>query len=73
MTLGLTEDELAVNFETFISAGFEPIGATITWLIYDLATNPECQTKLIQEIDKHFGKVSKSRWMDQFLVWLILP
>jgi cytochrome P450 family 3 subfamily A len=49
---GLTEEEVIAQGLLFFIAGFETTANTLSLLGYSLATNPECQEKLIAEIDK---------------------
>ena len=49
---GLTEDEILANILTFFLAGYETTANTLTFLGYELATNPEVQDKLIEEIEE---------------------
>ena len=38
-------------------AGYETTATTLCWLAYDLATNPDIQERLIDEIDSEIGQV----------------
>ncbi|XP_061165934.1 cytochrome P450 3A9-like [Saccostrea echinata] len=48
---GLTVDEITGNSILFLLAGYDTTASTMTFIAYNLATNPECQDKLINEID----------------------
>ncbi|XP_063284879.1 cytochrome P450 3A8-like [Pelobates fuscus] len=50
----LTDTELMAQALIFIIAGFETTSNTMTFLAYNIATNPDVQTKLQQEIDTFF-------------------
>lgn len=54
---GLTKEELGGNSVMFMVAGYETTATTLTFTAYCLATNPECQEKLIAEIDSTIGQV----------------
>jgi cytochrome P450 len=54
----LTEDEVTGNAMLFFLAGYETTASTLTFMSYCLATNPEIQESLIDEIDSVLGKVS---------------
>jgi len=49
---GLTHEEILAQGFLFFLAGFESTANTLSLLGYSLATHPECQEKLIKEIDK---------------------
>ncbi|XP_048758996.1 cytochrome P450 3A8-like [Ostrea edulis] len=53
---GLTEDEVTGNSILFLLAGFDTTASTMTFMAYSLATNPEIQEKLIDEVDSILGK-----------------
>ena len=49
--IGLTHEEVLAQGLLFFLAGFETTANTLSLLGYSLATNPECQEKLLKEID----------------------
>ncbi|XP_055979943.1 thromboxane-A synthase [Sorex fumeus] len=49
----LTEDEVAGQAFLFLVAGYEFVTNTLSFATYLLATHPECQEKLLKEVD-HF-------------------
>eukprot|EP00054_Salpingoeca_dolichothecata_P016382 m.96007 g.96007 ORF g.96007 m.96007 type:complete len:408 (-) comp21956_c0_seq1:145-1368(-) len=53
--LPLSEKEIIDETAGFLFAGHDTTAATFTWLVYNLANNPEWQTKCRQEIDEIFG------------------
>ena len=56
--LGLTEREIAANALIYILAGYENNSATMSYVAYCLALNPDVQERLLDEIDtKLNGKV----------------
>ncbi|KAJ1096459.1 hypothetical protein NDU88_001599, partial [Pleurodeles waltl] len=47
----LTDSEIIAQSRVFILAGYETISSTLSFLSYNLATHPDVQQKLQQEID----------------------
>lgn len=59
----LTEDEIAGQAFLFLIAGYETTTSTLSFATYLLATNPECQEKVLQEVDEFSAKhVSMICW-----------
>lgn len=59
----LTEDEIAGQAFLFLIAGYETTTSTLSFATYLLATNPECQKKVLQEVDEFSAKhVSMMCW-----------
>lgn len=54
-TVGLTVEEITGNAILFLLAGYDTTASTMTFMTYSLATNPECQDRLIEEIDSVLG------------------
>ncbi|XP_064599537.1 cytochrome P450 3A11-like [Liolophura sinensis] len=59
MGQGLSDSEILAQCITFFVAGFDTSAATIAYALYHLTMNPECQQKLVDEIDDYYpgGKV----------------
>ena len=49
--VGLTHDEVLAQSILFLFAGYDTTATTLAFVAYSLAVNPECQDKLIAEID----------------------
>lgn len=52
----LTEDEIVGQAFIFLIAGYEIITNTLSFATYLLATNPDCQDKLLREVDLFMEK-----------------
>ncbi|KAF9229533.1 cytochrome P450 [Gyrodon lividus] len=46
----MDDEQVAAQMRTIISAGYEPVSATIAWLFYELAINPERQQAIREEV-----------------------
>ncbi|KAI9572767.1 cytochrome P450 [Boletus coccyginus] len=46
----LDDEQVAAQMRTIISAGYEPVSATIAWLFYELAMDPERQEAIRNEV-----------------------
>ncbi|KAN0100804.1 Cytochrome P450 [Tylopilus felleus] len=46
----LDDEQVAAQMRTIISAGYEPVSATIAWLLYELAMDPERQEAIRNEV-----------------------
>ena len=56
---GLSTDEILANAMLFFIAGYDTTATTLSYFLYNMAVYPECQAKLIKEIDQVAGdKVS---------------
>ena len=55
----LSDDEIIAQSITFLVAGHETTGSTLSNLAFFLINNPDVQDKLIKELDKVWSKVNK--------------
>ncbi|KAK3090429.1 hypothetical protein FSP39_011786 [Pinctada imbricata] len=53
---GLTIDEVVANSFIFFLAGYDTTANTLSFLAYNLAMNPDCQEKCIEEVHRVLGK-----------------
>lgn len=51
---GLTDEEIISQSFVFLLGGFETTSTTLTNLLYNLTINPDCMSKLVDEIDTTF-------------------
>jgi cytochrome P450 len=56
--LGLKFEEIEANSLTFFIAGYDTTANTLSFACYCLATNPEIQDKVFEEIDTVLTEVS---------------
>jgi len=50
-TVGLTEDLMISQAVIFFLSGYDTTASMLAFLAYNLALNPDCQDRLIREID----------------------
>lgn len=52
---GLTDQEILINSVFFMLGGYETTNTLLSWLLYELAVNPNIQDRLVEEIDRVVG------------------
>jgi len=52
----LTSNEILAQATVFLIAGTETTATTLCWITHNLVMNPECQDKLIEEVDSVLEK-----------------
>ncbi|XP_053397274.1 cytochrome P450 4F1-like [Mercenaria mercenaria] len=63
---GLTRMEIRNEVDTFLFEGHDTTASAISWIMYSLAENPECQQKCQTEIDEILGdkETDDLEWSD---------
>lgn len=59
----LTVDEVVGQAFLFLIAGYEIVTNTLSFATYLLATNPDCQERLLREVDRFNGKYVSTSWV----------
>lgn len=59
----LTVDEVVGQAFLFLIAGYEIVTNTLSFATYLLATNPDCQERLLREVDRFNEKYVSTSWV----------
>ena len=60
---GLSTDEILANAMLFFVAGYDTTSTSLSFFLYNMALYPECQAKLVSEINQVMGdKVGFWKW-----------
>ncbi|EJD50603.1 cytochrome P450 [Auricularia subglabra TFB-10046 SS5] len=72
-TLRLSDAELLAQIPTFLIAGYESASTTVSWALYTLATSPDIQTRLRDEIQQLPTETPTLDMMNslQYLDWVV--
>lgn len=67
---GLTDKEIQHEVDTFMFAGHDTTASAVSWMLYNMARNPEYQQKCRDEIDDLMDKKGKDEieWYVSVLV-----
>ena len=60
----LSRDSVISTALLMLSAGYDTTGTAMAFVLYELASNPDCQEKLLKEIKQAQNDVSKMPYMD---------
>ncbi|RXW17419.1 hypothetical protein EST38_g8446 [Candolleomyces aberdarensis] len=62
------EEELVSQMRSIISAGYEPVSATLSWILYELSVNQHLQQELREEVatltENSMGSINALRLLD---------
>lgn len=61
---GLTQKEIRNEVDTFLFEGHDTTASAISWILYALATHPECQKRCQEEIDSILQCSTTVEWED---------
>ncbi|KAJ7329089.1 hypothetical protein JRQ81_015263 [Phrynocephalus forsythii] len=62
----LSDDEIAGQASLFLVAGYETTNSALSFATYLLATHPECQERLLQEVDDFFKEHQKKPELSEY-------
>ena len=62
----LPDDNIRAQLVTFLIAGHETTSGLLSYALYRLATNPEAEARLVEEVDRVFGRdyAYRPTWAD---------
>ncbi|ORX95056.1 cytochrome P450 [Basidiobolus meristosporus CBS 931.73] len=55
----LTDDQVKANLMTVIMAGYETTATVMSWVLYELAKNPQYQERVRAELKEAFGDINQ--------------
>ncbi|KAK9766910.1 hypothetical protein K7432_003661 [Basidiobolus ranarum] len=55
----LTNDQMKANLLTVVIAGYETTATVMSWILYELARNPQYQDRIRAEVEQAFGDVNQ--------------
>ncbi|RDD36217.1 Cytochrome P450 4B1 [Trichoplax sp. H2] len=62
--VGMSVDEIVYQVISFLYAGHDTTSSSLSWLMFSLACNPECQKKCREEVDNVLGSRTDLVWED---------
>lgn len=74
--LNITDEEIAAQAMVFFLGGFETVSTTLCFTVYELATHPDIQERLYNEIEEvwkesdgkpSFEEISSMKYLDMII------
>ena len=66
----LTDQDIREEVNTFMFAGHDTVAMSVSWILYALGTNPQYQTKILDEFSEIVGSDDITLESLNKLVWL---
>uniref|UniRef100_A0A8C6J1J5 Uncharacterized protein n=1 Tax=Melopsittacus undulatus TaxID=13146 RepID=A0A8C6J1J5_MELUD len=69
----LSDEEILAQARVFVFAGYETTSSTLSYLSYNLATHPDVQQQLRDEIDAYLPNRVKEEYLDMVHMVVMIP
>ena len=65
--VGLSDEDIRAEMDTFMFEGHDTTASGLSWILYNLASNPELQERCRKEIDSVVVDEDNLEWYDEFV------